>query len=82
MSDSSKKGRRAPSLESESNLRVLPEKPGEEQRIFDQQKGEKRFSVVERETMCAARRVTVTSHTAELAHLYISERKSYYRTKI
>lgn len=43
---------------------------------------EKRFSVVERDTMCAARRVTVTSHTAELAHLYISERKSYYRTKI
>lgn len=35
MSDSSKKGRRAPSLESESNLRVLPEKPGEEQRILD-----------------------------------------------
>jgi hypothetical protein len=49
MSDSSKKGHRVPSLESESDLMVLPlrGKPGEEQRILDQQKGEKRFSVVD-----------------------------------
>lgn len=33
--------------------------------------------------MCAAKRVRVTSHTAELAHPYISEKKkSYYQTKI